>query len=47
MGRNVLINKDVTLSEIRREKAKIKTEWSYFEAVLHTRRKMSKFICNF
>ena len=31
MGRNVLINKDITISEIRREKAKIKSEWSYFE----------------
>lgn len=31
MGRNVLINKDISLSEIRREKAKIKSEWAYFE----------------
>lgn len=31
MGRNVLINKDISLSEIRREKAKIKNEWAYFE----------------
>ena len=31
MGRNVLINKDISLNEIRREKAKIKSEWAYFE----------------
>jgi len=31
MGRNVLINKDISISEIRREKAKIKSEWAYFE----------------
>lgn len=31
MGRNVLINKDISLREIRREKAKIKSEWAYFE----------------
>ena len=31
MGRNVLINKDIPLSQIRSEKAKIKSEWAYFE----------------
>ena len=31
MGRNILLNKEIPLSEIRKEKAKIKSEWSYFE----------------
>ena len=31
MGRNILINKDIPLSQIRSEKAKIKSEWAYFE----------------
>lgn len=31
MGRNILINKDIPLSKIRSEKARIKSEWTYFE----------------
>ena len=31
MGRNILINKDIPLSKIRSEKARIKSEWAYFE----------------
>lgn len=31
MGRNININKEIPLSAIRREKAKIKNKWAYFE----------------
>lgn len=31
MGRNATINKEISLDEIRREKAKVKSEWAYFE----------------
>ena len=31
MGRNILINKEIPLDEIRREKQEIKKEWAYFE----------------
>ncbi len=31
MGRNVFINKEIPLDEIRREKSEIKKEWAYFE----------------
>lgn len=37
MGRNILINKEIPLDEIRREKQEIKKEWAYFGTVLfHT-----------
>lgn len=31
MGRHAIINKEIPLEEIRKEKARVKTEWSYFE----------------